>query len=88
VYEFGGARNRKMSNRRLEKDTEGNGTEEAIFSRRESSEARAPTPCIIQQPLNLEGQTLRQQVTFVGRKVSRRGPVSRNFEDQARHALK
>jgi hypothetical protein len=45
-----------MPDRKLEKDRE---RKEAIFSHRESSEARAPTPCLIRQPLSLEGQTLR-----------------------------
>jgi hypothetical protein len=51
-----------MGDGKLEKDTEGRGRSRggiAIFIVvQESSEARAPTPCLIRQLLNPGGQTL------------------------------
>jgi hypothetical protein len=83
AYEFGGARERKClteSWKKTQRAKRGAGGKEAIFSHRESSEARAPTPnSATAKPRGSDTTT---------RKVSRRGPVSRTFEDQSRHSLR
>jgi hypothetical protein len=63
AYELGRARKPGAGERKLEKNAEGRGRNGerggGIYGRRESSEARASTPCLVRRLLNLGGQTPR-----------------------------
>jgi hypothetical protein len=62
AHEFGRSRNRERVTKELERTHEADARAEGeggIYGHGESSDARAPTPCLIRRPLNPRGQTPR-----------------------------